>query len=79
MSPRRDTHSNVAPTTTSAVGTDDAIAYDVNTAAAKVGLSRSTIYRLINDGELPSAKVRGSRIIMRADLITTLERLKESA
>lgn len=58
---------------------DDTIAYDVNTAARKASVSRSTIYRLINDGELPSAKVRGSRVILRSDLIATLERLRELA
>ncbi|MBI5939672.1 MAG: helix-turn-helix domain-containing protein [Caulobacterales bacterium] len=58
---------------------DDTIAYDVNTAAKKASVSRSTIYRLINDGELPSAKVRGSRVILRSDLIATLERLRELA
>jgi excisionase family DNA binding protein len=40
----------------------------VDDAAALIGLSRSSIYNLINAGELPSTIVAGRRLIRRDDL-----------
>lgn len=37
-------------------------------AAAYLNLSRTTIYKMINDGSLKSRKVGGSRLIARADI-----------
>lgn len=59
--------------------TDDQIAYDVVTAAKKIGVSRTTIYRMIADGSLKSARVRTSRVILRSDLIEALERMRVAA
>lgn len=36
----------------------DALTYRVNVAAAKLGLSRSTIYRMVKDGDLVLVKLR---------------------
>lgn len=45
-------------------------AYTVDAAAAKAGVSRRTIYRLIDDGVLEYVKERGRRIIPEASLTT---------
>jgi excisionase family DNA binding protein len=44
------------------------IALRVHEAAAAMGLSRSSTYRLIKEGKLPSKKVGGCAIISVADL-----------
>lgn len=56
---------------------DDALLYRIPTAEAKLEVSRSTIYRLVNDGELVLIKVgkRASRITA-ASLHALIERNK---
>jgi excisionase family DNA binding protein len=44
---------------------EDVRAYHVNDAAARYGISRSTIYSLIALGTLPSVKIGGRRLIPR--------------
>jgi excisionase family DNA binding protein len=57
---------------------DDAIplAYRIPVAARVSGLGRSTIYREIENGALPSVKVAGRRLILHADLQAYLARGK---
>lgn len=49
-----------------------AAATRVNDAAAFLGVSRSTIYNLIDEGKLPSLMIGGRRVIRRADLMALL-------
>lgn len=49
-------------------GTIDRIAYRIDDAANAIGLSRSTIYELINAGKLRSVKAAGRRLILAEDL-----------
>lgn len=57
--PRRKTASSLHP---------HALAYGVDEAARLVGVSRRTLYELINDKKLESKKLRGRRIVTRASL-----------
>jgi len=43
-------------------------------ATVETGLSRSTLYRLMGDGQLAYLKVRGRRLIPRTALAELLER-----
>jgi excisionase family DNA binding protein len=47
----------------------DALLLDLSTAAATLAVSRSTLYRLLDAGELPSVTVGRSRRITRASLV----------
>jgi excisionase family DNA binding protein len=51
------------------------LAYRVNDAAAAIGISRSKVWDLIAQGQLPARKLVGSTIILRADLETYLSAL----
>lgn len=44
------------------------LAYSVDEAARITGIGRTTLYALMNSGELPSAKVGRRRIIRSVDL-----------
>jgi excisionase family DNA binding protein len=44
----------------------------IDDAARLFGISRSTIYNLLNAGLLPSARLGGRRVIARADLLALL-------
>ena len=46
----------------------DKLAYNVNEAAQALGVGRSTLYKLINDGALPSTTIGSRRLIFRQDL-----------
>ena len=48
-------------------------AMSINEAAAFLSLSRRTVYDLLGSGELPSAKVRGRRLIPRVALSNLLQ------
>lgn len=48
-------------------------AFSIEEAASYTGLSRSSLYRLIDDNTLPSIKLRGRRLIRRIDLDALLE------
>ena len=44
------------------------IAYTIPQAVAAMGIHRTTIYRLAQEGKLPLTKVRGRTLILRADM-----------
>ncbi len=56
-----------------------AIAFRIPDAAIVAGLSRATLYKLMDSGELPSVKAGGRRLILRADLEAFFARLKSAA
>lgn len=45
----------------------------INDAVQLSGLSRSSLYSLMNEGKLPSRMVAGRRLILRADLVALLQ------
>jgi excisionase family DNA binding protein len=58
----------------------DALLYRIHTAEAKLGVSRSTIYRLVNDGELVLIKIgKRSSGITASSLHALIERNKAVA
>ena len=57
----------------------DRITYRVNEVLALTGLSRSTLYRLVAQGELPLVKVCGRTLIARDDLEAMVQRMRQSA
>ena len=57
----------------------DKMAYSVNGAGKVIGLSRSTVWRLIHDGELRTFKI-GGRTLIRADVLAAfIDRKSASA
>lgn len=50
--------------------------YRVNEVLAMTGLSRSTLYRLVAQGELPLVKVCGRTLIARDDLEAMVQRMR---
>jgi excisionase family DNA binding protein len=50
------------------------IALRVNDVVAAAGISRTTIYKLMSDGQLRTTKVGGRRLILREDLEALLQR-----
>lgn len=54
------------------------ITYRVNEVLALTGLSRSTLYRLVAQGELPLVKVCGRTLIARDDLEAMVQRMRRS-
>lgn len=55
----------------------DQIALNLREASRASALSRTTLYALINAGVLPSLKIAGRRLVMRADLEALLQSRKE--
>lgn len=53
--------------TTATVETPERLAYTINEFASASALSRPTIYRMIRDGELRTARVRGRQLIPAAE------------
>ena len=53
--------------TTKAEDAPDRLAYSINEFAAASALSRVTVYRMIRDGELKTAKVRGRQLVPVAE------------
>jgi len=51
------------------------LAYRVKELIAVTGLSRSTLWGLIQRGEIPSFKFRGVRMVLRSDLDTWLAKI----
>ncbi len=51
------------------------LAYRVDDAAAAIGISRSKVWDLIAQGQIPARKLVGSTIILRADLEAYLSAL----
>ena len=58
----------------SAPRTEPRLAYSIKDAAAALGLSRSTLYKLISDGELPAMRIGGRRLIAASDLQALIAR-----
>jgi excisionase family DNA binding protein len=54
----------------------DKLAYRIHEAVHVSGLSRTTLYKLIADKKLASAKVEGRRLILRADLVAYLNKCR---
>jgi excisionase family DNA binding protein len=54
---------------------DEKLTYRVKEIIALTGLSKSTIYRLLDSGELPSFIFRGLRLVLRTDLEAWLEKI----
>ena len=50
------------------------LAYSIKDAATALGISRSTLYRLINEGELRTLRIAGRRLIQAADIEAMLSR-----
>jgi excisionase family DNA binding protein len=50
------------------------LAYRVNEAAELLGISRSSIYVLFENGQLPFVKVAGRRLVRRSDLLELLQK-----
>ncbi|MEL7207229.1 MAG: helix-turn-helix domain-containing protein [Actinomycetota bacterium] len=50
------------------------LAYNINEAAQALGVGRSTLYKLINNGALPSTTIGSRRLIFRQDLDEFVER-----
>jgi excisionase family DNA binding protein len=55
------------------------IALRINDAARVSGLGRTKLYELMGAGDLPSVKVGGRRLILRADLARLFTAAKEAA
>jgi excisionase family DNA binding protein len=55
---------------------DEALTVDVETAASIVGLGRTTLYKHVMAGDLPSIRIGKRRLIRRAALHDWLERLE---
>lgn len=56
-------------------GDADDIMLSLTAAAAYLGVSRSTLYRIIDDGRLPALRLRKTRRVRVSDL----EKLKEES
>lgn len=54
--------------------TEPRLAYSMKDAAAALGLSRSTLYKLISHGELPAVRIGGRRLIAASDLKALIAR-----
>jgi excisionase family DNA binding protein len=54
------------------------LSYSINTAADDTGLSRSRIYKLINDGQLQTFKVGSRTMIHGAALAALVDRFAAS-
>lgn len=50
------------------------LALRINEAVAVAGISRSTIYKLMSNGQLRTTKVGGRRLILREELEALLHR-----
>lgn len=59
--------------------TEPATALSVDAAAHYLGVSRTTLYRLMREGSLPYATIRSHRRILRFDLDTFLEARRVAA
>ena len=52
---------------------DGSVALTIRGVVAEIGLSRSTIYGLIREGQLPTVKIGCRRLVLRRDLDAMLE------
>jgi excisionase family DNA binding protein len=56
-----------------------ALAYSISDAAARIGISRSTLYALISAGQIPIAKVGNRTLVLDQDLRDFLLRCRAVA
>lgn len=49
------------------------ISTTVQNAASMIGVSRASIYRLINEGKIDTVKVRGRRLVKTESLVALVE------
>lgn len=54
------------------------LAYTIREAVAATGLSRATLYRLANAGEIALAKIGGRTLIRRAHIEAMLEKAERT-
>jgi excisionase family DNA binding protein len=52
------------------------LAYSIKDAATALGLSRTTLYKLINTGDLRTLRIAGRRLIQAADIEAMLSRAR---
>lgn len=64
----------IAPTPPPAQDRTPRLAYSIKDAATALGLSRSTLYKLISTGELRTLRIAGRRLIQAADIDAMLSR-----
>jgi len=55
---------------------DEPLVYSIPEAARELSVSRSTIYRLISDGQLETISVRSHRRVRRTALVRYLDMLQ---
>jgi excisionase family DNA binding protein len=58
---------------------DEALTLSVEHAARLIGVSRSTAYRLVRDGELPAIRVGRRVLILKKPLMEMLEAKEDSS
>ncbi len=56
----------------------DRLSHDVKASADRVHVSRATMWRLIQDGEINSFKIRGKRYITEAELLRYLAQQEQA-
>jgi len=59
--------------------TEPALLYPVDEAAALLGIGRTNVYYLMNDGKLGSVRIGSRRLIPRAALLAFVEGLAEAS
>ena len=59
-----------------ATSPDARLLYPVEAAARRIGVGRTTLYGLINDGSLPSVQIGRRRLVAEADLLDFVARLR---
>jgi excisionase family DNA binding protein len=57
----------------------DKLTYTINEAAYALSIGRSTVYELINTGQLPSFTIGARRLIARSDVEEYVERQSGAA
>ena len=66
---QRSTATQAAPSAERAIKRPpEPLAYRVDDAAAAIGVSRSKVWNLIAQGDIPARKLVGSTVILRSDL-----------
>jgi len=53
--------------------------YGVSETSRVLSVGRSTVYELLRDGDLPSIRVRGRRLIAAADIAAFVDRQRTSS
>jgi excisionase family DNA binding protein len=55
------------------------LAFTIAEACAAVGIGKTTIYELINEGKLKAIKAAGRRLILRSDLEAYLQSCRDTS